>query len=112
MHFYAITRRTSEIIRDLITLYKLDAEIIKSLLPNLYKKFKEIVAIRFKNDPCAMLMKNSKEPLWCSIVNYFIAISTYLVNPELYDYNANKSKYNTTNEIDLTKQSEDRKIVV
>jgi len=78
-------RKALLIIKSLITVNDLDSKFLKEVLSELYKKFNYIIALRLQRDACKILLLNSEKPLWYATGKFFIMISTYLVNVDLYE---------------------------
>jgi len=84
-----ITRRTLIIIKNLITSFNLHKEFKKQILNELYPILEELVALRFKNEVCEVLIENIKniiesQPLWYEVGNYIVSISRYIIDHKLF----------------------------
>jgi len=77
-------RAIASIIGDLIIKCSIPESIVKDTLKKLFKKFEEMVELRFNNAVCKVMMENAKDvqPLWFEICEYFISISTFLIDPK------------------------------
>eukprot|EP00826_Nyctotherus_ovalis_P009952 TRINITY_DN12639_c0_g1_i5.p1 TRINITY_DN12639_c0_g1~~TRINITY_DN12639_c0_g1_i5.p1 ORF type:complete len:351 (+),score=67.15 TRINITY_DN12639_c0_g1_i5:860-1912(+) len=69
-------KRTLLIIKNTIREHNLSSDFLKKIIPKLYKKIEDLIALRDST-----LNANS---LWCSIGKFFVAISTHFINPKAY----------------------------
>jgi len=85
-HTDAFVRRALMITKNFITSSTTDNEVKKKLIQILYSKLGEIIGLRFDNESNKVLQANAKDspPLWFKTGEFFISISTFLLNPKLY----------------------------
>jgi len=72
-HSEDIIRRVLIIIKHLTVTLK---NIIKPNIPTLYSKLASLISLRFKS--------NTTQTLWYDVGKFFINLSTYIINPDLY----------------------------
>ncbi len=85
-HIDAFIRRALSVILNHIVSGKLSPELLKEILPVLYKHMEELIKLRYNSAACKMLLFSSKDfhPLWYDVGVQAMNISAFLLSPETY----------------------------